>query len=836
MDPNLLQSLESEAKLDREIPHRSEAGKSTLTSRLSAGVVLRVADPETARALGESLRGSRLARLADTVAGARDANGVAADAEAAVDRASSSSGAPLPTSIQRQFEGSLGADLSGVRIHTGSESAQAAHAVGAKAYTVGQDIHFGAGRYQPEDPFGMHLLAHEVAHTVQQSGGAQRRQHKLEVSTPQDAAEHEADRAADAMVAGRPATVGGVSGLARKSVQRDEIKFEDDYAGPTDASLANPMDRAANQAEKEAAKEGKLRVDTPIAGTMKLEALSSLETVSQARACITKVTAANANLYQRRAVQQGKVDDLTGAHEWKEKQAAEADVKTTDGFLGRNEGVIGTLQHIIDLGEGNSQLDEKGNRPGHDMRIGVFSKLAQKAFLDFARLQGVVNAFLTVHPTGDEAGAAGGAALGTGVATEGKSTDPAALDKIRGQVQDAQRADPMLNNHMVEYKRLYGALAEGDYDQKINTQMEKCASAVSKGKNVQLNIDLGTERPNTPEQASAKAEADKVKQELDAAKGVLNQAVDIAKLAITVMGMPEIGALGEGSALTDATKRITDSAAYKTGGKIVGTARKIDAGQATVTGVNVEKQVSADITTAVAKMLTDYDAKMNVAKGKADQANANAKRTVCTLNTSQANVAKGDIIAEFAALSQICADVEKQKNALRKKSQEITDYQAQQRKKGKKGGPDLGAMTKAHSECVAYVVQAKAAIVQGEEEQKIAKEMSAERAKVAGDMSVTKGENATPDMAGDRELASSTKADAYIDCEPKAPFLLSQHPLSFRIRSEVLSRGTDSASDDKAGRSVEVANMGVAAELDELKANLETATGFESALKSALGV
>ena len=142
----------------------------------------------------------------------RDDRGVAPDAEAAVDRAAGTSGAPLPTHVQRQFEGSLGADLSSVRIHTGAASADAAHAVGAKAYTVGDDIHFAAGRYQPDDPFGLHLLAHEVAHTVQQSGGAPRRQHKLEVSTPHDAAEHEADRAADAMVRGETATVTGATG------------------------------------------------------------------------------------------------------------------------------------------------------------------------------------------------------------------------------------------------------------------------------------------------------------------------------------------------------------------------------------------------------------------------------------------------------------------------------------------------------------------------------------------------------------------------------------------------------------------------------------------------
>jgi Domain of unknown function (DUF4157) len=211
---------------DQEVGPKAGPGKSTMTSRLSAApqVVFRVADPETARALGESFGGSgrmRVQREARDVDGARDSNGVAEQAEAAVDKAAGSSGTPLPTQVQRQFESSLGADLSSVRVHTGAESQQAAHAVGAKAYTVGQDIHFGAGKYQPDDPFGMHLLAHEVAHTVQQSGRAQQRQHKLEVSTPYDAAEHEADLAADAMVRGAPASPIGLGGAVMRHVSRD---------------------------------------------------------------------------------------------------------------------------------------------------------------------------------------------------------------------------------------------------------------------------------------------------------------------------------------------------------------------------------------------------------------------------------------------------------------------------------------------------------------------------------------------------------------------------------------------------------------------------------------
>lgn len=148
---------------------------------------------------------------------ADEASAVASSAEPAVAAASSSSGRALPGDTRARFESSLGADLSSVRVHTGAESQTAAAAVGARAYTLGQDIHFAAGKYEPGSDGGMHLLAHEVAHTVQQAGGAQRRQHKLDVSTPGDSHEVEADRAADAMVRGQPAQISNAfAGIGRK--------------------------------------------------------------------------------------------------------------------------------------------------------------------------------------------------------------------------------------------------------------------------------------------------------------------------------------------------------------------------------------------------------------------------------------------------------------------------------------------------------------------------------------------------------------------------------------------------------------------------------------------
>src|SRR5438477_2632150 len=71
------------------------------------------------------------------------------------------------------FATSFGRDLADVRIHTGSDSAAAARHLDAQAFTIGNDIHFGANRYQPETPAGQHLLAHELTHSLQQRAGGQ---------------------------------------------------------------------------------------------------------------------------------------------------------------------------------------------------------------------------------------------------------------------------------------------------------------------------------------------------------------------------------------------------------------------------------------------------------------------------------------------------------------------------------------------------------------------------------------------------------------------------------------------------------------------------------------
>lgn len=77
-------------------------------------------------------------------------------------------GAPLARSIRAFMEPRFGNDFSGVRVHTAPHAAELAKGLGARAFTVGRDVVFGASEYRPEATEGRRLLAHELAHVVQQ--------------------------------------------------------------------------------------------------------------------------------------------------------------------------------------------------------------------------------------------------------------------------------------------------------------------------------------------------------------------------------------------------------------------------------------------------------------------------------------------------------------------------------------------------------------------------------------------------------------------------------------------------------------------------------------------
>jgi hypothetical protein len=114
------------------------------------------------------------------------------------------SGQPLDAPIRGWMESAFGTSFSDVRIHTDGNAAALSSELNAHAFTVGADVAFGAGEYRPGTIAGDALIAHELAHVVQQRGvvGAQ-------TADPETAA----DQAALAVFEGREARPGSVGGL-----------------------------------------------------------------------------------------------------------------------------------------------------------------------------------------------------------------------------------------------------------------------------------------------------------------------------------------------------------------------------------------------------------------------------------------------------------------------------------------------------------------------------------------------------------------------------------------------------------------------------------------------
>jgi hypothetical protein len=128
-----------------------------------------------------------------------------------------SGGRPLSSVERAYFEPLFKRDLSLVRIHDGPGAATATKSVGARAFTIGNDIAFAADAYRPGGAESNRLLAHELAHTLQQSQSTQPMVHRQvqeigqsevpEIGATNDAAEREAEAAASMLTLGLPVRI-----------------------------------------------------------------------------------------------------------------------------------------------------------------------------------------------------------------------------------------------------------------------------------------------------------------------------------------------------------------------------------------------------------------------------------------------------------------------------------------------------------------------------------------------------------------------------------------------------------------------------------------------------
>jgi len=134
--------------------------------------------------------------------------GQADAAAASVDQALAGPGRPLEPPLRQDMEQRFGRDFSRVRVHVGARASESAAALGANAYTLGQHVVFGQGGFDPASGTGRRLIAHELAHTIQQRGSG----HEPPGKAP--AREREAGRTASRVADGGAVPALTPSGLA----------------------------------------------------------------------------------------------------------------------------------------------------------------------------------------------------------------------------------------------------------------------------------------------------------------------------------------------------------------------------------------------------------------------------------------------------------------------------------------------------------------------------------------------------------------------------------------------------------------------------------------------
>jgi uncharacterized protein DUF4157 len=126
---------------------------------------------------------------------ARD-GGLAGDSDPRAVQNQLRSGEPLDGGAKTRMESAFGYDFSRVRIHHGANAARLSTGLNARAFTIGSDIAFGAGEYRPGTLVGDAILAHELAHVVQQGGASASKEPLQKGQTRYGALEDDADNAA----------------------------------------------------------------------------------------------------------------------------------------------------------------------------------------------------------------------------------------------------------------------------------------------------------------------------------------------------------------------------------------------------------------------------------------------------------------------------------------------------------------------------------------------------------------------------------------------------------------------------------------------------------------
>jgi hypothetical protein len=200
-------------------------------------------------------------------------------APASVEKTLSGPGNPLEPALQQDMEQRFGYDFSPVRIYSGTDAGQSAQDVNAHAYTVGNRIAFGAGRFAPATPEGRRLLAHELTHVVQQSGVS--RSGEVLARQPSDPNIERARKLAKKLQEKkRDDVINDI--VAMKATDLDALEVAATQAFALDKPQADDLRRIIRFARHKPGK-AKLDKDKPTAEIVKVNDAGTLETKAGAK-------------------------------------------------------------------------------------------------------------------------------------------------------------------------------------------------------------------------------------------------------------------------------------------------------------------------------------------------------------------------------------------------------------------------------------------------------------------------------------------------------------------------------------------------------------------------
>ncbi len=239
-----------DARASAELPHLLRAaatGRSDVVGRSGMGTLQRT--------VGNGAVTSMLQRE-----GEEDGKGdrkQPAERSSVHDVVSSGGGQSLDPDTRTDMESRLGADFSDVRVHTDSSAHDSAKDVGARAYTVGNNVVFQRDAYDPSSHEGRTTIAHELTHVVQQRSGPVEGSEApggIRISDPSDRFEQEASANAERVMA-QPAPVSEAppappSGSASASSAAVQRQAEDEEEQPADVQ-GSFVQRAAGDAKAE---------------------------------------------------------------------------------------------------------------------------------------------------------------------------------------------------------------------------------------------------------------------------------------------------------------------------------------------------------------------------------------------------------------------------------------------------------------------------------------------------------------------------------------------------------------------------------------------------------